>query len=372
MSDFTPKQISAVTVGGATLDSIAIIDSELIERMAMRNADASFLLLEEGRKVEAAEISNHCGGGAINAAVGLARLGCKTSTVVKMGDDLRAEEIMERLQSEGISDRWTLTTSEANTGASVIVSSHDRDAAIFTFRGANTLLRPADLKAEMFATDLVYITGLSNQSAECFPEIVRHAKSNGALIASNPGIRQLSKAGADFYETISNIDVLCVNVAEGSTLVPRLATLYGEGGRVPPLDPDTAAPKLITQGLHAGGFDMTLSGFVSALLEVGLKYVVVTAGAEGSYIGHDDRITFCPTIPIEVYGTAGAGDAFSSTVSAMLAMGYSVENTLRLATHNAASVVGYADTQTGLLKYDDLIAADQKTGSDLVIQEWPL
>ena len=62
--------MKAVTIGGAMLDSIAIIDSDRIERMAMRNADSSFLLLEEGRKTEAIEISTHCGGGAVNTASG--------------------------------------------------------------------------------------------------------------------------------------------------------------------------------------------------------------------------------------------------------------------------------------------------------------
>ena len=42
-----------LTVGGAMIDTIAIIDSDRIERMTMLNADFSFLLLEEGRKTEA-------------------------------------------------------------------------------------------------------------------------------------------------------------------------------------------------------------------------------------------------------------------------------------------------------------------------------
>ena len=48
-------------------------------------------------------------------------------------------------------------------------------AAIFTFRGANTLLELHDLRDEAFAVDLVYIANLSNQSADCFPAIVKPA-----------------------------------------------------------------------------------------------------------------------------------------------------------------------------------------------------
>ncbi len=67
--------MKVLTIGSAMIDTIAIIDSARIERMSMKNAASSFLLLEEGRKTEAEEVSTHAGGGAVNAAVAMARLG---------------------------------------------------------------------------------------------------------------------------------------------------------------------------------------------------------------------------------------------------------------------------------------------------------
>jgi hypothetical protein len=132
--------MKALTVGGAMIDTIAIIASDHIERMSMRNADSSFLLLEEGRKTEALEISTHVGGGAVNAAVAMARLGLDVATLVKLGKDARAETVLNHLLQEGVSTRWAMRDGRAPTGASVLLSSHDRNAGIFTFRGANTLL----------------------------------------------------------------------------------------------------------------------------------------------------------------------------------------------------------------------------------------
>ena len=51
--------MKVLTIGGAMIDTIAIIADNRIERMTMLNADSSFLLLEEGRKTEAVEISTH-------------------------------------------------------------------------------------------------------------------------------------------------------------------------------------------------------------------------------------------------------------------------------------------------------------------------
>ena len=42
---------------------------------------------EEGRKTEALEISTHVGGGAVNAAVAMARLGLDVAALVKLGKD---------------------------------------------------------------------------------------------------------------------------------------------------------------------------------------------------------------------------------------------------------------------------------------------
>ena len=187
--------MKALTVGGAMIDTIAIIASDRIERMRMTNADNAFLLLEEGRKTEALEVSTHVGGGAVNAAVAMARLGLDVGTLVKLGKDARAETLLGHLLQEGVSTRWAMRDGRAPTGASVLISSHDSNAAIFTFRGANTLLEERDLRTEAFAVDVVYASSLSNESADAFPAIVERAKGQGALVATNPGVRQLSSRG---------------------------------------------------------------------------------------------------------------------------------------------------------------------------------
>src|SRR5271170_1231876 len=197
-----------LTIGSAMVDTIAIIDSGRIERMTMLNADSSFLLLEEGRKTEAEEVSTHPGGGAVNAAVAVARLGMDVALLAKLGTDRRADAILARLAQEDVSDKWTMRDGRAPTGASVLIASHDRNAAIFTFRGANTLLEVKDLQDDAFAVDVVYVANLSNQSADCFPAIVNRAKAHRALVAVNPGPRQLSARGKAFFESLAAIDIL--------------------------------------------------------------------------------------------------------------------------------------------------------------------
>ena len=364
--------MKALTVGSAMIDTIAIIASDSIERMSMRNADSSFLLLEEGRKTDALEVSTHCGGGAINTAVAMSRLGLDVATLVKLGRDARAEVILSRLMEEKVSTRWALRDERAPTGASVLISSHERNAGIFTFRGANTLLEPRDLRDEAFAVDLCFISNLSNKSAECFPVLVQKAKAQGALVAANPGVRQLSARGGTLLESLAAIDILAINRSEADVLVPSLVARIGDDGPSLPATAGEPLPRLAARGLASGGFTMRLTAFFRALHEVGARYVLITDGAAGAMLGTKGEILHCPIARAQVAGTAGAGDAFAATFSSFMALGHPPAEALQAATLNAASVVTHIDTQTGLLHRDHLAERLADASRTLPVRSWTL
>jgi ribokinase len=300
----------------------------------------------------------------------MARIGLDVSTLVRLGKDQRAETVLAHLLQEGVSTRWALRDGRAPTGASVLISSHDRNAAIFTFRGANTLLQEADLRREAFAVDVVYVSSLSNESADAFPAVIRQAKAQGALVATNPRVRQLSSRGSVFQETLAQIDILAVNRVEAEVLVPGLVARFGEGGGTLPLEPGETPPRLLARGFIGGGHEMSLAAFFTALCQMGPRFVLVTDGRHGAFLGTRDAIRFCPVLETKVAGTAGAGDAFNATFTAHIALGCKPEVALRAAAINAASVVGHVDTQTGLLSREKIAAALAATNADLRVRTW--
>lgn len=364
--------MKAICIGGATVDTIATIDSDRIERMSMLNAETSYLLLEEGRKTEAYDISTHCGGGAINAAVALARLGCEASVFVKLGRDERAERILSRLVTEGVSTQWVAQDAEAPTGASVIISSHERNAAVFTFRGANELLAAGDVPTEALRNDLVYISGLPSTSAHLLPQLIARARRAGALVALNAGARQLSDNADAILDSLTKVDLLALNRREAEALVPALATRSGAGRPRPGAEVNNDAPALLVRGLTSGGFRMSLPHFFAAIHTLGTHHVLITDGAGGAFAGTDGDILHCPAALAEVIAsTAGAGDATAATFSAFVTEGHGTEVALRAATLNAASVIAYIDTQTGLLPRSVLQARiDSIQGHEL--RRWKL
>jgi ribokinase len=346
----------AVCIGGATVDAIATIESEGIERMSLRNAEASYLLLEEGRKTEAVDISTHCGGGAVNAAVALSRLGLDVAALIKLGHDARADLILSCLAAERISARWVARDPVAPTGASVILTSHDRNAAVFTFRGSNATFEARDLPDDAFGTDLVYVSSLSGKSAACFAPIIAKANAAGARISVNATIRQLSAHPENLLAALPNIDILTLNRREAEALLPALVTKIHHNGPLPRVPAGEQLPPLLTRGLVAGSFEIGLPSFFGTLRALGTRYVMLTDGSNGAFVCADQDIIYCPAESAAVASTAGAGDAMAATFAAFITMGYAPDVALKAATLNAASVVAYIDTQSGLLRRDVLDA----------------
>jgi ribokinase len=363
--------LKAVCIGGAMVDSIATIESDRIERMSMLNAETSYLLLEEGGKTEAVDISTHCGGGAINAAVALARLGFDVSPILKLGRDTRAEFIISRLGSEGISTRWVARDAEAPTGSSVIISSHERNAAVFTFRGANELLTEDDIPAEASAVDLVYISGLSGNSADRFPQIVGKASAAGALVAVSASARQLSAHANAMLDSLAKIGIFALNRREAEALLPTLITKLGGSKPRPEIKAGEHLPALLTRGLSASGQEISLPDFFAALHSLGARHIMLTDGSNGAFVGTRDAILYCPAQKASVASTAGAGDAMAATFAAFIAMDYPANAALNAAALNAASVVTFSDTQSGLLRRDAL-ETHLKAHPDFKLRQWKL
>jgi hypothetical protein len=118
----------ALCVGSAMIDIIVLVDSRNVERMTMHNATSSFLLLEQGSKIQAESISAHVGGGAVNAAVAMARLGLDAAALVKIGRDANGDKIIDRHAADHGSAR--MDTGNGCRGGEISLADGDTDLAV--------------------------------------------------------------------------------------------------------------------------------------------------------------------------------------------------------------------------------------------------
>lgn len=343
------KMVHAVTVGSATIDIIATIANDDIEQMKLTNQTASFLLMEPGRKVDADDIKTYLGGGGVNASICLRRQGFSTAALVKIGQDVNAQSILAKLESEGIDQTFVSRDPVHATAVSLLIASHDHDAAIFTHRGANEFMTEDDIPRGAFeGADLVYVAGLSNASADLFPDIVRHAHDAGAFVAINPGIRQLTSKTKAFFDSLEYVDLFICNKPEARALIPKLVERTGwDGGKTPKIKDEATA-------LEIGGFRLGYDDYFDRIHSLGPSHVGITDGAHGAHLSLNGAIHFQPVVNTDVRGTTGAGDSFAATLSGALVRRESVTDALRLAACNSSSVVSHPDAHTGLMTADAL------------------
>ena len=173
-----------------------------------------------------------------------------------------------------------------------------------------------------------------------FPPSSRRAKAQGALVATNPGVRQLSSRGGAFQETLTQIDILAVNRSEADVLVPGLVARFGEGGRALTSKPGETLPRLAARGFVGGGHEMGAGRFLRRPARARAPLRGGDRWTPWGVSGHRrTRSCICPVLETKVAGTAGAGDAFNATFTAFVAMGRGADEALRAAAINSASVV---------------------------------
>jgi sugar/nucleoside kinase (ribokinase family) len=108
------------------------------------------------------------------------------------------------------------------------------------------------------------------------------------------------------------------------------------------------------------------------LLALGPKCVLITDGKRGAFAASAGEVTYCPALAVDVVGTAGAGDGFTATFTALHASGCAPGDALQYATLNAASVVKHADTQSGLLARQTLDTEREREKHRLEYKTWRL
>ncbi|MEM7215799.1 MAG: carbohydrate kinase family protein [Pseudomonadota bacterium] len=339
--------MKALTFGSAMIDIITVVNADSIEQISLSNAHQQFLLVEPGRKVEADSITRHIGGGALNSGICFSRLGCEVSPVVKIGDDVARDHVIHHCKINNlVTDRF-LTDEGGTTGSAVMIASHEKNAAIFTQRGANTKLDDPDLDAiGDVEADIVHAAPLSGDSAKMLPRISELAAEKGAFFSSNPGIRQITTRTSSVLAAARNMSLIAMNDVEAAALIPCLSALDDtlEWGKS-----TGDGPKLKSQGVQ-----IELLRFCEALHAHGPRNVLVTFGSDGAWLYDGDQLHHQEIVPVKVAGTAGAGDSFVSTLAWGLKCELGAKNALLLAAHNASSVVSFVNTTDGLLDRKEL------------------
>ncbi|MBA2307638.1 carbohydrate kinase family protein [Candidatus Dependentiae bacterium] len=341
------------TLGGATQD--IFIGHEGVEtiRLHENNETKSYMLLQEGIKIDIPELFYAVGGGAANSACSFARLGFEVEALFARGDDEAGRFIIKHLEKQGVGVSHHVVKKGGQSAISFIISSTEKNNVALCYRGATRELVAEDVPDSFFeGTSSLYITSLSGASSALLPLIARRAQQHQVAVALNPGMEQLMQSN-DLISALADTDILILNKRESVYLMKRLV-----GKDFDKQDMHVTcqgnAPQLFRSFASSAGAEVSLYDYFSEIFKHGPSIVVITNGLEGVYVGTSEKVYFHPSLEVSAVTSLGAGDAFGSTFVATLVLGKTIEEALISGVINASSVIERRDAQSGLLEYEQL------------------
>lgn len=259
------------------------------------------------------------GGGATNASVTFSRQGLHSYYMGHIGNDIAGHAILDDLHKNDVDTSLVGFSKDHGTGYSTLLLSPDGERTILTYRGASThySLVPEDFHGAK--PDWIYLSSMEG-NFDLLKVIFEYAVHNKIKIAMNPGKKELEQKDK-LKKLLPYLTILSMNKEE-------MQQLY-EGDSIQSL------VRLACKDVH---------------------YVIVTDGPNGAAAG--DRwhvVTAGMYENVEVVDRTGAGDAFSSGFTAMIAAGESLEQAVTFASANSTSVVTTIGAKTGILHNDTVI-----------------
>ncbi len=315
-----------ITVGSATEDVFVNIDETQLISLEDADHRTDYLALSYGAKISVDSTILDTGGGAVNTAATFAKMGLKTAAFSKIGQDLTGKRVIGDLEKRGVDTSLFVQCPEYPTGISVILTGFTGDRTILVSHGAANYLQDEDIPREQIAeAQWLYISSLHGESAPIFGKLVGFAAKHNVQVAINPGSSQLQQGIQGLSEVFRNTTAIFLNRAEAYKLTG--------------VEP--------TRGVSDE------RQMLRMLYQAGCQNVVMTVGAAGSW-GYDGRSFFTiPAYPTEVVSTVGAGDAFAAACVVGLHRGLQLNEAMRIAAANAASVVSEFGAKEGILSWQD-------------------
>ncbi len=310
-----------VTIGGATRDVFFEVSEGRVIADPEDSMSSRLLGFEYGSKIIPENAYFSYGGGAVNTAVSLSKMGFSVAGCFRIGQEGTGDILLKDLENHGVDRQYAEKDPELHTSLSFVIDVPDADRLVFLYPGASanlTIDNLDDIQAHWF-----YLNSLIGQAATLLPKIAGKVETDNIKLVFNPGETQLHTGYSALRGIIKCSYILIINRQEAAQLV---------------LSDNPRAPTSKIQDLLA------------AMRNWCSKYIVITDGRDGSYVYDRDKTLFLPAYPASSVDMTGAGDAFgSSFASGLVHFEGNVEKAMKLAAANAASVVGQRGAHTGAL-----------------------
>ncbi|MDO4488091.1 MAG: ribokinase [Eubacteriales bacterium] len=272
---------------------------------------------QKGETIKCKEYKTVPGGKGANQAVACGRLGGDCVFLSKIGNDDAGEILTKSLNSAGVNTEKMAKLDNCPTGTAVIMVNANGNNSIVIIPGANGEcdMNYVEENRNVIEEAGIVMTQLETAFSGVFG-LIRMAKKAGKTVILNPAPAS-TKIPDDIFD---GLDFITPNETELSTIT---------GMPVNTIDEIEKASR--------------------AILEKGVKNVIVTIGSRGAFLCNEKECRLCPTYTgVKPVDTTAAGDTFNAGIAVGLAEGKSLDEAIRLANAAAAISVTRAGAQTSI------------------------
>ena len=292
-----------------------------------------------GETISGTEFETHPGGKGANQAAAVARLGYPVHMIGRVGSDAYGTLLRDHLHGAGVNIE-SIAMAEGSSGVAIIAVAQTGENSIIVTPGANALLSPGDLDAnlELLRSASIVLTQLEIPMAT-----VRHL----AQICDRESVP------------------LVLDPAPASHLPIELlrATSW--------ITPNQIEARQITNSDGFAASDEELSQVAKSIMKLGPRNVLLKLGEQGAYLAARDGVrTRIPAHRVTATDTTAAGDAFNGAFAVALSRGVCAQQAAEFATAAAAISVtrrGALPSMPTQAEIEDFVAEEQREGRGLEI-----
>ena len=303
----------AATIGSATIDHYIFTKPRIVWKKK-----EELIAYPLGSKIHVTKTFLTTGGGGTNSAAVFKKIGIDTIYIGRIGSDPYGEIVLKKLNELGIGFNGSIN---GETAYSIILDAVGHDRTIFVYKGTSNDLSKKEIDIEkLIDIDILYMSNTLGKTLKTTKWIIRNI--NAKIKAFNPSEYMIREAYRDVLFLAKNSNIVIMNKEEAELL----ARIKGE------------EKKLIQK----------LVGMV------GERIIVITDGPRGATAYSSGEIYHVPAKKIRVIDSTGAGDSFAATLTAMIALGKNIEESMKIAIINAESVISEIGAKNGILTLKEL------------------
>ncbi|MFM2424321.1 MAG: hypothetical protein RLZZ70_712 [Candidatus Parcubacteria bacterium] len=317
-----PEQYDFVAIGDLVIDAFIQLSKDDADVSQDIDTGRQTLHMPFGQKLPYDDVVVvNAVGNSPNAAVSAHRLGLKTALISSLGNDRNGKECLETLRNEGVDTTYVkLYEGKATNYHYVLRYGPERTILIkhekFPYTLPNFPVPPR----------YIYFSSIGEHGVPHHHEIAAYVKEHPETkLVFQPGSFQIKIGYRELKDLYEVTEIFFCNKEEAQQILETT---------------EQHVPTLIR-----------------ALAALGPKLPVITDGPHGAYVVDEaDQAWHMPMYPdpSDPIDRTGAGDAFASTFTAAIALGFSPDIALSWGPINSMSVVQKIGAQAGLLSREAL------------------